>query len=254
MTADTIRWGAAISVLVGLLACGEDAARPIWTQQSQRIEIGWFSIWVGGYKWQRDRAQLTAVQEQRLAAIQTIEENHACGADEASAEVTVTDTDGKTHAYIADQFAADCNRGGTYVGYPEVAALLDTVHCKSSQSYEAGGLAAAPHIAVSDGCYHGVFSDAGGGGTQSGDWWFLVDVTEPGPHRFTIEECYDLQLRLRLFDAAGETQLASVDSTGDAECPVLDCHLAEAGPHALRVEVLGGTTASDFYLSADRLP
>jgi hypothetical protein len=58
---------------------------------------------------------------------------------------------------------------------------------------------------------------------------------------------------LSLFDATGATRLATTE-TDSGDCTALEGDITEAGLHALRVEMLGGRLAGDFYLSADRLP
>jgi hypothetical protein len=232
-----------------VVACS-DADQPIWTQQSQTVEIGWFEFFEGGYRFERDRSQLTALQVGKLQAIRTIDASSNCPEDEAGASVTITDTNGSVHEYGADELGARCTDNRTYVAYGQVEALLETADCLSAKNYQGDALDDAPHIAVGDGCSHGLFN----GSETTPDWWFLVDVTTPGQHRFATHACGDRQLRLSLFDAAGVTQLAAAEPDGGGDCTVLACDVSEAGPHALHVEMLGGRLAGDFYLSADRLP
>jgi hypothetical protein len=54
----------------------------------------------------------------------------------------------------------------------------------SAKSYQGDTLDDALHIEVGDGCEHGVFN----GSTTTPNWWFPVDVTTPGQHRFATHD------------------------------------------------------------------
>jgi hypothetical protein len=221
------------------------AGAEIWTDQDQAIEITWSSVWLGSYKLKRERTQLTAEQRRLLGAIRTSKVTNGCLTDGASAELVVTDSQAKTHHYVAAD--PDCER--SQVGYADVEAFLSTADCALPQyGPDADLLARAPHVDVGDGCWHGIYSS----GSQPSGYWFLVDVATPGLLRFAIQDCLDRQLRLGLFDAAGAVMLQSTEFT-DSSCPLLEFESAEPNTFALHLELLGGTAEGDFYLTVDRL-
>jgi hypothetical protein len=229
------------------LECAGDSAAGagIWTDADQAIEITWSSVWSGSYKLKREATQLTAEQRQLLGAIRMREVTNGCPTDGAFAELVVTDSQAKTHHYVATE--PDCEL--SQVGYAEVEAFLSTAKCALPQYRpDVDSFAKAPHVDVGDGCSHGIYSS----GSQPSGFWFLVDVATPGLLRFAIQDCLDRQLRLGLFDAAGEVMLRSAELTQDS-CPALEFESAEPNTFALRVELLGGTAVGDFYLTVDRL-
>jgi hypothetical protein len=83
-------------------------------------------------------------------------------------------------------------------------------------------------------------------------WWFLVDVERSGGHRVALHRCSNRQLSLELFDESGASSLASTPAS--ESCPALEHEFSEPGTYALRVEMTGGETAGDFFLSVDPLP
>ena len=138
--------------------------------------------------------------------------------------------------------------GGLLVDYGQVAALLKTASCLPAKAPGTESLATAPHIAVGDGCSHGLFSPA-----SRKEYWLLVDVEDQGPHRFAVEHCPTCVLDLELFDESGRTVLAHAQPSED-ESPVLDHEFEEAGTYALRIAPISSEILGDFYVSANRQP
>jgi hypothetical protein len=243
-----------VSLSAPFAGCAADSAvgtgGAIWTDQDQAIEIDWDSYWVGGYKLKRERDQLSAEQLQRLREIRTIEVTNMCPTDIETAQLVVTDAQAKPRRYVANAWDADCSDEEIQVGYGPLSAFLSTAKCLSAKQRRSDSLDEAPHVAVGDGCSHGIF---GAASAAPPHWWFWVDVKTAGLHRFAIQDCLNRQLRLGVFDAAGETLLRSVDFT-DGSCPVLEYDISEPDTYALNIEMIGGAPVGDFYLTVDRLP
>jgi hypothetical protein len=221
---------------------------PVWTAESTSVEISWFSFWAGGYRFTRERDQLSAAQLELLAAIRTIDVDGPCLADVDEVQLTITSNSGETETYGA--IAHPCAFGSrTLVGYEEVAALLDTVDCLSAKGYEGGTLESAPHIVTGDGCHHGMFNAY----TQVPEWWFILDVAVAGRYRIGVDLCADRQLQIDVLDETAASTLATVQTTS-ADCPTLEYDFPTAGSYALHVDMLGGDDAGDFYLHVDPVP
>jgi len=217
----------------------------IWTPDSDSIDIQWFAYFRGGYHFTRQRDQLSPQQLELAQAIKVVPSSNACAADYIELAIGVTSGD-RTQKYIANEYTADCQRGGTMVDYAAVSALLDTVNCVSSKNYDGSSASSAPNIVADDGCRHGLFNASG----STRDWWFRVEIPAAGLYRFGIDACNDRQLRLDLFESDGTTELES--ASGSGSCPLLMHQFAHAGTNLVRVAMLSGVSAGDFYFGVTR--
>lgn len=218
----------------------------VFTDESEAIEIGWFSFWTGGYRFHKRRDQLSEQQLRLVQEIRTIPSREECWADVAGASVTITDA-GKRREYRANEHDGTCGTDATMVGYDAVSAFLATARCLSAKGYDASALDSAPTVAADDGCFHGLFS--GSGATPA--WWFRVDISTAGEHRVAIDRCWDRDLRLTFLDPTGVDELATSDGNADAECPSLTHRFDEPGNYVLKIEMDAGNSAGDFYVRVD---
>ena len=182
-----------------LFACGG----PIWTDDSESIEVEYFSYEEGSYLFTRDAEDLSPEQLRLVRAIRTIDPgDQGCAEDVPEVDLSVRGRSGASREYRATTHPC-AEFGGLLVDYGQVAALLKTASCLPAKAPGTESLATAPHIAVGDGCSHGLFSPA-----SRKEYWLLVNVEDQGPHRFAVEHCAACVLDLELFDESGETMLA----------------------------------------------
>jgi hypothetical protein len=225
-----------------LSALGGCGGEEIWTEDSQAVEIEWWSFFDGAYLFARERSQLSPRQRALLSQVRTVVEDDDCWDDVPGVTVRVRHLDGTTREFRAAEHG--CDEHGKEVDYEDVADLLDTVDCLASKRYDASSLAVAPTFVPGDGCRHGLLNSA----FTAADYWFRVDVEKAARYRVALEQCHARTLSVELLDESGETTLASAE--GADECPVLE-HELEAGTYALRVTLHDARTGGDFFLGVD---
>lgn len=218
--------------------------RSIFTDESEAIEIAWFNFFAGGYRFERRREQLSPEQLTLVEAIEKVPSTEECWSDAAEVRVSVT-AGGTERTYSGNQYTGTCGRDVELVDFEAVSAVLDTVNCLPAKSYGSEAAETAPSIAPDDGCWHGLFSASG----DTPAWWFRIEISTAGTYRISLDGCGDRALLLDLFAGDATTPLAS--ASGESACPVLTHPLAEAGSYVLRVDMLSGTYAGDFYLAVE---
>ncbi|HEX2871296.1 MAG TPA: hypothetical protein VHP33_08570 [Polyangiaceae bacterium] len=227
--------------------CDADGPASLLAPDSESIEIGWFSFFDGGYRFKRRLDQLSPQQLALAQAIQIVPPTGACWQDAAEMSVTVTAGD-MVRELRANEYNGTCGRDVTLVDFEAVSALLDTVQCLPAKGYEHDTPEAAPSITPDDGCWHGLFNAHG----SSPEWWFRTEIPDAGEYRIALEACGDRRLELELFEQDATTSVAT--ATGTGECPVLAHTFAAGGSYALRVRMVGGSYAGDFFLSLESRP
>jgi hypothetical protein len=220
---------------------------PIWTSESDSIEIEWFSFWQGGVRFGKAQEELTTDELAIVESMATVADNGNCFTDSAVATITV-DSDGVLNEYSTSEYGGDCYHDKPLIAYEPVQALLDLADCNSAKAYDGSTLETAPPITANDGCYHGLFNAT----TTTPKWWFALEVPTAGTLRVTLAECGDRDLELSLLDVTGMTTIASATSASGASgsCPelVLD---REAGSYVVHVDMRAGTYAGDFFLRVE---
>jgi hypothetical protein len=198
----------------------------------------------GGYRFVREREQLSTEQLALVEAIQVVPHSDECWQDANGMRVIVTTGESES-IFDANEFNGDCGTGFTMVDYRAVSAVLATVHCLAAKSYDGQSPAGAPTISAGDGCQHGLFN---GGGAKP-DWWFRLAIEAPGEYRFSLPQCGDRGLLIELFESDAVAPLASAASA--SECASLTHSFAEAGTYLVHVKMQSGVYGGDFYLSVD---
>lgn len=215
----------------------------ILTAGSEALEIRWFNYWEGGYRFERRLDQLLPDQLALAEAIKIVPSTGECWED--AVEMSITVTGAGTRRFGANEFAGTCGHGGTLVNFGAVSALLDTVHCLPAKSYDAGSADTAPSIVADDGCWHGLFN----GSSDTPEWWFRTEIPAAGEYQIALDACGNRALQIDVFEDDTTTKVAS--TSGEGECPVLTHAFTDAGSYALRVKMLSGTTAGDFYMAVE---
>ncbi len=222
----------------------DDGPRSIVSAASEAIEIGWFNYFTGGYRFKRRIDQLSTEQRELAEAIRIAPPTGDCWEDATHLSIMVTDSDTE-HEFEANEFTGTCGRDVTLVDFEAATALLDTVDCLSAKGYDAESPETAPSITANDGCFHGLFNASG----RNPEWWFRAEVPSAGEYDFVIDACGDRGIELELFEEDAATSLASSSPT--SECPTLTHAFTSAGSYALRVRMVDGSAAGDFYLALE---
>jgi hypothetical protein len=225
----------------------EDGPPTLLTSESEAIEVAWFSFFDGGYRFARRLDQLRPEQLELAEAIHVVPPTCECGEDGPDMSVTVTAGDAEQQ-FAANASNGKCGRDASVVDFRAMNALLATVQCWSAKGYDGRTADAAPSIAPDDGCWHGLFNAH----NTSPEWWFNAQIPAAGEYRISLDACGDRSLDLDLFEDDTTTQLGSASGAGG--CPLLTHSFESAGSYALRVQMVGGTYAGDFYLSLDSVP
>jgi len=221
--------------------------RSIIGAESEAIAISQFNFFSGGYLFERRLDQLSIEQLELAEAIRVVPPTGDCWSDATGMSITVTAGD-EQQLYEANEFTGTCGGEQTLVDFEAVSALLATAHCLSSKGYDSSSAEKAPSIEPDSGCWHGLFNSHG----DAPSWWFIADIPSAGDYQVTIADCGDRTLQLDLFEEDATTELAS--TTGENECPVLAYTFAAPGRYPLRLEMLSGSYAGDFYLGLDSVP
>jgi hypothetical protein len=221
-----------------------DGPRRIVTPSSETIEISWFNYFRGGYRFARRIDELSSEQRELADAIHVVPPTGDCWEDAIGMSITVTAEDAQQE-FHANEFTGTCDRDVTLVDFEAVTALLTTVDCLSAKGYDGETAETAPSITANDGCFHGLFNASG----ARPDWWFRAEIPSAGEYAFVIDGCGDRRIVLNLFEADATTNLANTSDT--LECPTLTHTFTAAGSYVLRVSMLGGTYAGDFFLGLE---
>jgi hypothetical protein len=219
-------------------------AEKVISADSDAIEVHRFSFWEGGYRWTRRLDRLSTKQLELAKAIAVVPPTGECWEDAAEMSVVVS-AGASQHRFSANEFRGTCGRGATLVDFERVKALVDTVHCLSAKGYDGKSPEKAASLVPGEGCWHGLFN--GGGATP--EWWFKMEVAAAGEYQILLDGCADRELRLDLLESDATTELASATEQG--ECPALTHTFEAPGSYALRVDMLSGTSAGDFFLSVE---
>ena len=75
------------------------------------------------------------------------------------------------------------------------------------------------------------------------------EIPAAGEYQISLDACGDRTLRFDLFEDDTTTELTS--TSGEGECPVLTHAFADAGSYALRIQMLSGGYAGDFFLAIE---
>lgn len=252
--------GALVSVVLALLGCSNAGPAAgaagggssgesgdlggIFTAESEAIEVHWFNFFKGGYRFTRLRDQLSPQQLDLAEAINIVPSTDDCweDADEMSIAVAAADTQ---ETFFTNEYTGTCGRDRTLVDFEAVSALLDTVHCQSSQGYSGDSAEEAPNIVPDDGCWHGLFNFNG----ATPAWWFRVAIPVAGQYRISLDGCGDRALVLDVFESDAVTQVASASDEG--KCSTLTHTFTDAGSYTLRIEMLSGVQAGDFFFAVE---
>jgi hypothetical protein len=237
--------GATQADAAGAAGAGAGAgASGILAAESEAIEIHGFNFFSGGHRFERRLDQLSPEQLALAEAIRVVPSTGDCWEDAIEMSIVVT-AGAAERAFVANEYTGTCGRDGTLVDFEAVSALLDTVECLPAQGYDGGSAETAPSIVPDDGCRHGLFNASG----ATPDWWFRMEIPAAGEYRISLDACGDRVLLLDLFEEDATTEVAS--TSGEGECPVLTHAFADAGSYALRVQMLSGVYAGDFFLALE---
>lgn len=242
---------AMVLLFSSVLACGPNSgpgtpgSTAVWRPESTRIEIESFGFWDGGWKFEADRAQLTAAQLQALEGLRTIPTpSQTCPSDIVGAEVTVYDGAAKRVLQV-NQSDANCG-DGDYLSYASYEPLKRELGCFGAGAtrdlFPDDGDRPSVTLTPSAGCLHGVF------GTPSGNRiHFKVKVEDVSrPLVFEIRDCYsDVSLHLL---APGGAELATAHGSAGAVCARFEHTFAAAGTYDLHIDKAASESAGDFYL------
>jgi hypothetical protein len=229
----------------GASGAGATDGASIWTPSSDAIELEYQEFFGGWMHYQKSRNDLTGRELDLIGAIRTVESAGPCGADGGAIRVTVTTGDNRV-TYSAGTGGYACSAVPPFVNFGDAMQLLTTAGC-NSQSDAASSLDDARMIDASSGCYHRMYV-----GTQS-DWWFLVEVTDPGPLRVLFDSCAYLEpATATVLVSDGESELAHASAEAGS-CPDLTVDIHEAGTYALHVAVEAASPAAfEFHLHFER--
>jgi hypothetical protein len=225
---------------------GAGDADAFLTAESEAIEIHWFNFFDGGYRFERRLDQLSPEQLGLADAIEVVPSSGDCWEDATEMSITVTGGD-TAREFSANEYTGTCGRDGTLVNFEAVSDLLDTVECLPAQGYDGRSAETAPSVLPGDGCWHGLFNGSG----TTPQWWFRMEIPTAGEYQISLDRCGDRALALDLFEHDATTEVAS--TSGQGECPVLLHAFADAGSYALRVQMLSGTYAGDFFLAFEAI-
>ena len=240
----------AVAMTGGGSGAGPASGVQIWTDTSQHIEVVWSSYWTGSYRVEKQRSTLSAEQQRRLEALSVVEPSAACISDAPQALVTITEQDGTSRTYRAQDGDLACDSTDAFVGYAGLSAFLATFSCLAARQTGSASLDAAVTVTVDDACYHGLFND------DLATWWILVELRDAGALRVVIDSCSDRELQLQLFDETGTDAIAGVELVDPQPkgCPTLESEALLPGTYALQISMVGGTEVGDFYVSVQRAP
>jgi hypothetical protein len=211
---------------------------------SEAIAIEWFNFFAGGYRFERRLDQLSPKQLKLAEAIKVVPPTDECWADADGMSITVTSAD-TSREFFANAYTGTCGNDLTLVDFEAVNALLDTVHCLSAKGYNGVSAETAASIVPDDGCRHGLFNATG----ATPEWWFRVAIPAAGEYQVSLDACGDRNLSVDLFEDDAATAVAS--TLGEGACPVLTHAFAAPGSYALRIKMLSGQRAGDFYLAIE---
>jgi hypothetical protein len=221
---------------------------PIWETESESIAISSGSFFGGSSRFEKQREELTAEELVLLGSITTVASSTECWSDTWAATLTVRGNGG-VREYFASEGDQGCDRDVVLVANEPVKSLVQAAKCLNAKSYDGTSLATAAHVTAGNGCYHGLFNASG----TTPDWWFVLDVTEAGSYRLSLDGCSDRVLDMALLDETGVTELSSVTGT-PGSCSALTHDVASPGSYAIHVTMTAGTSAGDFYLRIDAEP
>jgi len=245
----------------GALDSSSDAVMtggPIWTAESQAIDVGCFGFFPGSERVRATREELSTDQLSILAALTLVPANKAqCVQDGISCSVAITAADGTVARYDSEQYDSGCNLTAPVIPYDSLTRFLQSVPCLSAK--QGGGLSAdgsvtAPSLTPDVRCYDGVFT------APPDTVKRLLMVDDPSvPRHLELDSCNDGRrspalLHPQLLAPDGTTPLPVVwvavltDPGPDGTCYRADYTFPAAGAYVLSIDVDAGFTAGDFFV------
>lgn len=230
---------------------------PIWTDQSQLIDIGCFAFFEGSKRIRATRDQLSAQQLDILSGMKMISPQPYCYADSNSCSVAITAADGTVASYTTEQMDSGCGKTQPVLSYATFAPFLETVPClagKEGQYGTSDGGPALPMITPDPRCYNGIFT--GGPGTTQRR--LAVDDSSIARH-LELDLCNDghrtpALAHPQLLAPDGTSPLPVVwvaeltDPGADGTCYRADYTFPGAGAYVLSIDIDAGFTPGDFLL------
>jgi hypothetical protein len=217
----------------------------IWNEASARLRVvsGDFFSGYSGYERARDELSATLLAE--LAELRTAPSLDLCEEDGLTIAFTVTDRNGTTATYFSDS----CQSMRQLVDPDAAEHLLESLPpCLRSKDARSSALETAPSVAVGDGCLNGLFTSSAG---EESPLFLRLDVTTTDvPIELELTECGQRELKLELLDPEGETVLATGASTATS-CQALSHSFSELGRYVVRVTLVAGPGAGDFWFRAN---
>jgi hypothetical protein len=234
---------------------------PIWTEESQAIDVTCSAYFLGSKRIRATRDQLSADQLGILSSLMLIPPQAYCYADSNACSVAITAADGTVATYHTEEFDSGCHTTTLVIPYASFSPFLESVPCLSAKQDLSGPADAGAHLpsVIPDPrCYNGVFA------APPGTVQRLLVVDDPSiPRHLELDSCNDT----RRLPAAVHPQLLAPDRTttlpapwmtvtdpgADGTCFRLDYTFPAAGDYVLSIDIDAGFidagfTAGDFYL------
>lgn len=216
---------------------------PIWNDDSASLRVVSGSFFEGYFRYERERAQLSAAQLSALEEIRTAPDLDDCIADGTETQLTVTDSFGKPQNYRN----ASCDPSSKALEPNSTAHFLLTLPpCLLSKDDRSQALASAPSVAIGDGCQNGLFTSS----AAEVLWLRLTVPTANVPVLLELADCGLRTFKLELLSPTGDTVLGTGAPSGD-KCQTLTHTFDAAGSYVVRVTLTGGQGAGDFTFSAN---
>ena len=230
---------------------------PIWTDQSQVIDVSCFAFFEGSVRIRATRDQLTADQLAILSGMTLIPPKAQCYEDTNGCTVAISAADGTLATYTTEATDSGCDSAKPVIQYASFDRFLHSVPCLAAKQavYEtADGGMNIPPLVPDVRCYNGVFA------APPNPVQRLLVVDDPSiPRHIELDSCNDTHrspavLHPQLLAPDGATPLPVVwvsvttDPGADGTCYRADYTFPAAGAYVLSIGIDTGFTAGDFFV------
>jgi hypothetical protein len=243
---------AALGALAGCDSGGEATAPPpIWTADSQLIDVSCGDFFSGSMRFSATRDQLSSDQLAMLSNLRVVAAQTGCLEDSRSCQINVTDQAGHQTTMNTLEMDAGCgSMRPLVVSFDSFQPFMQSISCQYAKNLTYGP---ASPVAADVRCFNGLFTSYDGGSIAV---TLNVEDTQAA-YRIELDDCDQAgrlgKLGFTLLDSDGTTTLGSGAAVSDAgpnhTCVALDYTFTHAGQFPLTV-VAGANVmpAGDFLL------
>jgi hypothetical protein len=222
---------------------------PVWTAESQLIDVRCGDFFSGSMRFSATRDQLSPDQLAMLSNLRVIPAATGCLEDGRSCGITVTDQAGHQTKFDMLELDLACGDARPVVSFDSFQPFMQSLGCQYAKNLTYGP---ASPVAADARCYNGLFTSPDGGSSTV----TLVGDAQAARH-IELDDCDQAgrvgKLAFTLLDSDGTTALGTGAAVADPgpnhTCVALDITFPRAGQYPLTVVAGAGIMpAGDFSL------